>query len=146
MKVMEYMNTHVTTVLPTATLRDVVDKMDLYQVDTLPVVDEEGNLVGIVSEYDVAAILLPTKGSQTPSVSLAELSRLAREKIGWQVAQVMIPQVVTVEVQEDLAAALQTMLEHRLKCLPVTDHGKLVGLITRIDLCQAILDLETEVV
>src|SRR5260221_12958353 len=53
MQVRELMKTHVVKTTPDAPLAEAVDLMDIYQVNSLPVVDTEGRLVGILSEEDI---------------------------------------------------------------------------------------------
>jgi CBS domain-containing protein len=143
MKVFELMKTHVVKTTPEATLRDAVDMMDLYQVSGLPVVNAQDELVGVVSEYDVIHALLPEyvrlgEGARTgPREDLATLIARVRET---PVAQAMSSPAVAIDENTDVLDAVAIMLERRFKRLPVTSEGKLVGVISRIDICQAVLE------
>ncbi len=144
MRVLELMHTHVVTVQPEDTLRDAVDKMDLYQVSGLPVVDEEGRLVGVITEHDIIRELLPQRGeSQTEESYRAEWldlrTRAARVR-GMLVKQAMTSNVIAVDENTDVLEAAAIMLQKKVKRLPVTAEGKLVGIISRIDICQAVLE------
>lgn len=143
MKVFELMKAHVVKTTPEATLRDAVDKMDLYQVSGLPVVNARDELVGVVSEYDVIQALLPEyvrlgegAGSR-PQEDLATLVARVREM---PVGQAMSSPAVSVDENTDVLDAAAIMLERRFKRLPVTSEGRLVGVISRIDICQAVLE------
>src|SRR5438093_1538708 len=60
MKVLELMKVHVIRASADATLGDAVDMMDLYQVTALPIVDQEGRILGIVTERDITEWVLAT--------------------------------------------------------------------------------------
>ncbi|MGC8667007.1 MAG: CBS domain-containing protein [Chthonomonadales bacterium] len=143
MKVFELMKTHVVKTTPEATLRDAVDMMDLYQVSGLPVVNDRDELVGVVSEYDVIQALLPSYvqlgdgGGAAPNADLATLIARVRDT---PVAQAMSSPAVAVDENTDVLEAAAIMLQRRFKRLPVTSEGRLVGVISRIDICQAVLE------
>ncbi len=139
MRVIELMKSHVVKTTPDATLRDVVDLMDLYQVSGLPVVDASDRPVGIVTEYDVIeALLKPFTG--VPTGGDAELAALVESVRTRLVSEAMKTPVVSIDESADVLEAASAMLRHRIKRLPVTSEGRLVGVIGRIDICQAILE------
>lgn len=128
MRVLELMRSHVVTISPTASLAEAVDKLDLYQVSGLPVLDENDRLIGVVTEHDVISWVLPgpREGKQDPaSVTVSE---------------VMTAPAAHIDEYADVMDAVRLMLERRIKRLPVTSGGRLVGIISRIDVCQAILE------
>lgn len=144
MRVLELMKTHVIKTTPDASLHDAVDMMDLYQISGLPVVDSEDRLLGIVTEYDVIHSLLPP---------YAEAATSAPEEGGWKdfrtlvervkqkpVSEAMTTPVISIDENADVLEAASAMLAHRIKRLPVTSEGRLIGIISRIDICQAILE------
>jgi len=127
-RVLELMRSHVVTISPTASLAEAVDKLDLYQVSGLPVLDENDRLIGVVTEHDVISWVLPgsREGKQDPaSVTVSE---------------VMTAPAAHIDEYADVMDAVRLMLERRIKRLPVTSGGRLVGIISRIDVCQAILE------
>lgn len=143
MQVLELMKTHVIKVRPDVTIRDAVDMMDLYQISGLPVVDDDDRLVGVITEYDVIDSLLPHYARQAPhapdtgDADLKELVRQVRQKL---VSAAMTSPAIAIDEEADVLEAASTMVEKRVKRLPVTAHGKLVGIISRMDICQAILE------
>ena len=130
MKVLELMKVHVIKAGADATLGDAVDMMDLYQITTLPVVDEQDRLIGVISESDIVRSVLPP--FLNSAVDVPDRSA--------DVASRMSASVVSVDEGADVIEAARIMLERDLKRLPVTSEGKLVGTIGRIDICQAILE------
>ncbi len=136
MKVMDLMRVHVTTVTADETARDAVDKMDLYQVSGLPVVDENHSVVGLVSEHDIIKRLVPSYSTEGVGYEhdVDRLSDLARDVGFLKVRDLMTVGAVTVDESASALEAAKLMLQYRIKRIPVTSHGKLVGIISRIDI------------
>src|SRR5690349_5151949 len=119
MRVLELMKSHVIKAAPDATVRDVVDMFDLYQVTALPVVDAEDRLVGMVTESDIVRLLLPEvaddgAGPAGPVPATAPAMKEAT------VTQVMTAPAVAVEENCDIREAASIMRAGRIKRLPVT--------------------------
>jgi CBS domain-containing protein len=134
------MHTHVVTVQPEDTLRDAVDKMDLYQVSGLPVVDDEGHLVGVITEHDIIRELLPSPDETHSDESWHDLPARAARVRNMLVKDAMTSNVIAVGENTEVLEAAAIMLQKKVKRLPVTAEGKLVGIISRIDICQAVLE------
>ena len=98
-------------------VQDAMALMHEYHIGGIPVVDEEGHLVGIVTNRDL---------------------RFERNVMR-PVDEVMTSEhLVTTHVQTDLAAAAQILQENKIEKLPVVDaQGKLIGLITYKDITKA---------
>lgn len=99
------------------TVRDALEMMRSYHIGGIPVVDEDGHLVGIVTNRDL---------------------RFER-RLDKAIDEVMTHEnLVTTHARTDLAAAAQILQEHKIEKLPVVDaHNKLVGLITYKDITKA---------
>jgi len=126
MKTMEYVNAHAPFLKLDSTLRDAVDKMDIYQVTALPVVNDEGIFHGLITERQLFAIL---SGSLKAAGKPVEAFLQSRD--------------LFIEEESDVMDALAFMQRHDLDCLPVTSQGKLTGTIRLIDVCQAMLEADT---
>jgi CBS domain-containing membrane protein len=92
----------------------------------VPVVDEDGNLIGIVTERDFLRNVL-TDQADIPISVRDEVMRST------QIGDIMIQDVVTVEPDDLLPGAAQVMLDNKFGCLPVTDGPLLVGILTESD-------------
>ncbi len=142
MHVLELMKSHVIKTNPEATLQDAVDMLDLYQISGLPVVDSQGDLIGVITEYDIIQALLPEyhivkKESGSEWVGLHDrVERIKNKTVG----EAMSKPAISIDDAADVLEAASVMLEKRIKRLPVTNKGKLVGIISRIDICQAVLE------
>jgi len=121
------MTTPVVTFFAEQTMPLADDVMRLKHFRHLPVIDEEGRLVGLVSHRDLL-------GAQISSeTGLDRTQRHAFQK-DVRVSQIMTHDVWTVLPDTRAATAAETLLDHRFGCLPVVDGaGKLVGIVTERD-------------
>jgi CBS domain-containing protein len=105
-----------------------------YRVSGAPVVDESGNLVGVVSELDFVRPIESSAGRRRPK----RLSSASGISPGISmVAQVMRSPAITIEAGAPLRDAASLMLTHGIKRLPVLEGNRLVGIVTRADLLRA---------
>lgn len=132
MRVQEFVNTHAPILRLDSTLQDAVDKLDLYQVTLLPVLDEGGVVQGIITERAVFRIFFPDSPSESPRSA----SRLAQTPIT-QWMQTPAP-VLNEHTPIPEAAALMT--QTGLDTLPVEGEGQFIGTIRLVDCCQALIE------
>jgi acetoin utilization protein AcuB len=115
-------------------LREAVELVMMRRVRHIPVLDQKGRLVGIVTDRDIKRTL--------PS----PLSSAAREEYEailetTPLSRVMTPKPLTVEAESDVADAVQILVDSRIGGLPVVDRGALVGIFTERDALQGYLEL-----
>lgn len=140
MHVSEIMSTPPVTVRPRATLKSALDVMVELGIGCLPVVDDEGCLVAILTEAD----LLPKEAfggrrrrrrleATLGLLDPASMSMFAKAD-GRLVADVMTRRVVTARPDEEVRAVAERLVERRLTHLPVVDpHLRVVGVVSRRD-------------
>lgn len=143
MKVRDVMTSTVVTVTPDTPFPELVDRLLHYGISGLPVVDEDGHLVGIVTEADLVSKEAYGGRRRRALELLADLiagreTRWASKGKGRTAAQVMTTKVETARPGDDLRAAARRLVENRLKRLPVVDDGKLVGIVSRTDLLRVL--------
>jgi CBS domain-containing membrane protein len=108
------------------TLAAVFDLMDQHHVRHVPIVDGDGDLVGLVTHRDLAAIARATDTSVPVSNRLEVLAE-------GRVDEVMSVEVETATPDQDLASAAAMMLENKFGCMPVVEGSRLVGILTESD-------------
>jgi len=133
MKVSELMSRSVVTIQPSDTCRDAVGRMHRARVRHLPVVDTKGELVGVVTDRDLRHHLFDAR-------VLKEIGTIAVDTLleAVRVGDVMSSPVVSVRAGDELAEAARLMLEQKIGSLPVVDGGRVVGIVTEIDLLREI--------
>jgi acetoin utilization protein AcuB len=118
MLIVERMTRLPVTVTGETTVQQALHTIEERQVRHLPVLDDNGALVGIVSEKE-----------------------LLRASSGDSVEEIMTRDVITVTEYTALEEAARIMTDHRISSLPVVRDGKLVGIITETDLFQIFMEL-----
>lgn len=134
MLVGERMTRNPITVTEDTNIDDALHLMRERKVRRLPVLDHAGKMVGIVSDRD----LLHASPSPATSLSVYELHYLLSKLT---VKRVMSSPVITVSPDTPLEEAARIMADNKIGGLPVTEAGKLVGIITETDIFKTLLEL-----
>jgi CBS domain-containing membrane protein len=128
MKVRDIMTRDVATLDWNDELGLADDIMKLGRIRHLPVVDE-GRLVGIMSQRDLF------KASLASAMGFGEKAKREFMKTV-TVKEVMVDEVITISPETSIEEAAKVILEKKIGCLPVTEEGNLVGLITETDILR----------
>src|SRR5918995_4526978 len=146
MKVTDAMTSEVEVVGPEASLKEVASILAEHRISGLPVVDDGGDVLGVISEGDI--LLKETAEVPRGFRRLRhhkEASAVASTVEARTAGEAMSAPAVTVEPFWPLAEAAELMIEHGVKRLPVVEDGKLVGILTRFDLVQAFARSDAEI-
>jgi CBS domain-containing protein len=151
MTIRDVMTTSVLTVRPDTPLKDVARLLIDSDVSGVPVIDDQGAVLGVVSEGD---FLVKEQGPQAlRHRRLARLlgeSEATRRQIGKVAArtagEAMTTPAVTMEPSRSIQDAAAVMTERRVNRLPVVESGRLIGIVTRADLVRAYLRTDEELV
>ncbi|KAL5562482.1 hypothetical protein UlMin_032229 [Ulmus minor] len=144
-------NLHV--VKTTTTVDKALETLVEKRISGFPVIDDDWNLVGVVSDYDLLALDSISGGSQGdmnlfPDVdstwkTFNELQKLLGKTNGKVVGDLMTSNPLVVRETTNLEDAARLLLETKYRRLPVVDgEGKLVGIITRGSVVKAALHLK----
>ncbi|MCU0477600.1 MAG: CBS domain-containing protein [Chloroflexi bacterium] len=149
MKVADVMTRGVAAVHTETPLKDVAALMVERGISGVPVVDEAGVVVGVVSEADfvikergvagvrhrlLAGIFGESKRTQ------AELAKIEATTAG----EAMTSPAITVEAADTLQWAAEQMANRKINRLPVVEGGRLVGIVTRADVVRAFVRTDAE--
>ncbi len=123
------------TLRPQQSVSEAVDIMSENDLHRLPVVDENGKLVGLVTE----SIITSNTPNNASSLSVFELNYLLNKLT---ISDIMIKDVVTIGKEALLEEAAVLMRKNDIGCLPVvTEENELIGIITHNDIFTAFIDL-----
>ncbi len=112
------------SISPDGTLKDMVKDMLSLSIGSLLVLNEDGSIAGIITERDF-------------------LHNVNKHPDTWEsvrVGDVMITKVVSAEPDETLEEVMSIMTKHRVRHIPVTEGGKVVGMLSIGDIINASLD------
>ena len=121
------------TLQPHDTLAALYDLMDSRRVRHVPIVDEDGELVGLLTHTDLAMTALG-------SISYLPLSQERDLLQRRRVREVMVTEVETVEPDAALVEAASTLFDNKIGCLPVVEGSRLVGILTESDFVRRFVE------
>jgi CBS-domain-containing membrane protein len=150
MKASDVMTPNVVAVSPDASVVTAAELMLQKRISGVPVINGDGNLVGIVTEGDFLRRAETDTGRRRPRwiEFFMGPGRLADEYVhlsGRKVSDVMTHEVQTVPPDATLEQVVSLMERHNIKRLPVVDNGKVVGIVTRANLLHAVLSVANEI-
>jgi len=123
----DIMTDRIVTIGPDAFLQEAIEVILEMQVSGLPVVDADGRLIGIITEF----ALLTTAYDATT----------ACETVG----QHMTADVLTVDADDPIRKVADQFIVHRVRRVPVLEKGRIVGFITRRDVLKAVFESAPQV-
>lgn len=126
-KISEFMDQVVPTLTPDTPILTAVDFLLRHRVTGAPVVDGNGNLLGIITETDLLKLVTEGVDSKPPTDAI--------------VKDFMTTNPVTVSQSMDIYYVAGVFINNKFRRLPVVDDGRLVGAITRFDLLRVIQSL-----
>lgn len=135
-RVRDVMTSPVETVRPTASFKEVVERLRTRAISAVPVIDESGRIIGVVSEADLLVKEDRAAVEENRSFLPGRGSRQARAKAAASTAgELMTSPAVTIGPDAALAQVARQMRKHGVKRLPVVDEdGTAVGIVSRGDL------------
>lgn len=122
--VRQIMTDRVVTITPQDSVRDAIELLLARRISGLPVVDDAGRLVGVLTEFALLAIAYDQR------------------MLDDTVAQHMTTDVLTVEADDPVSKAADLFIVHRVRRAPVLQRGRLVGLVARRDVLESLYKAE----
>jgi CBS domain-containing protein len=116
------MTTDLVTVRPDASIEEAIQVLLNQSISGLPVVDDDGRLVGVITEF---ALLAVTYDKRVKNHT---------------VSQHMTRDVITVEINDPVSRIADLCIVHRVRRVPVMQNGRLIGVIARRDVLRALVE------
>lgn len=143
MKVSEIMQKRLITLREDVNLKKAAKILVQHRISGAPVLDEKGNIVGIISEKDIFKKLYPDYKEFYSSpeffVDFEELEKRVKDISHIKVGDIMIRKVITVSPQTPIMRVGSIMLARGIHRIPVVDkEGKLIGIVSRRDIFKNI--------
>ncbi len=147
MKAQDIMTREVTTIRPETSVREIAGLMMEKNISGVPVVGDDGAIVGIVSEGDLLhrAEVGTERKHKWWFQFFADSDAAAREYAkahGLSARDVMSRYVISVRDDADLRDVADILDSHRIKRVPVLHDGRLVGIVSRRDLVRALTQVQ----
>jgi acetoin utilization protein AcuB len=138
-RVRSLMHTPIITVTPEMSLAEVQRLMRDHHIRHIPVVAGPGyqRLVGMLTDRDLR------EAAPSPATTLTR-GEIAYQMATTAVQTCMTHEVVCIGPEAEMAQAARLLVERRIGCLPVVDHGTLVGVVTDIDCLRAFLQAASD--
>ena len=146
--VADIMDTDLVTVSPDTSVEDVVRTLKTHELPGVPVVNDGGRCVGIVTEADLVLtdeegdLHIPHYVELMGGIVYLEPLRRFEERLRKATAStagdMMTEDPVTVDATATVREAARIIAEEGHNRLPVVEHGRLVGVVTRVDVLQAL--------
>ncbi len=134
MLVKDWMTTDPITVNPDTSVMKASQVMKENNVRRLPVINDKGQVVGIVTDRD----LKEASPSKATTLDVHELYYLLSEL---KVKDIMSRKVITITAEETVEKAAVIMLEHKVTGLPVVDNGRLLGILSQGDVFRVLTSI-----
>lgn len=146
MKTKEIMHKRVVTVSPEMTLKELADLLIRRRISGAPVVDRQGNLVGVVSQTD---LVRHEHEAAPPAVDIYHIepdrSKIQRgfhveDPDSARVKDVMTPKVIAFEENIPVREIAKLMLQKHVHRVVITREGRVCGIVTTMDMLKILLD------
>lgn len=124
--VKDYMSGKLVTFQPDTDVLDAIHELLQHRISGAPVVDNFGNLVGMLSEFDCMSVVLTSGYHDEP---------------GGPVSELMVTDVKTVEASMSIMDIAQLFMESGIRRFPVISGNRLVGQISRRDVLRALSEI-----
>lgn len=132
--VQDLMSEELHTLSPTDTVHEARELMLKSRIRHIPIVDNEGEFVGLVTKHDILEV----------SVSaLAGIDNETRDELESAIplGEIMITDITIADAETSLLEAAKFMLEQKHGCLPVFQNSQLIGILTEADFVKLALHL-----
>jgi CBS domain-containing protein len=132
MRVKELMHRDVFTIRDNESVESLLEVLVGEHLHGAPVIDEEGRLVGVVSQQDIFFGTMTREGGTG--------SRVPKSLEGLHVKDIMTSPAVSADEETELAALCRMMYKLRIHRVPIVNDGRVTGIVSSLDICAAFAD------
>jgi len=125
-KVKDYMTTKLITFRPEIDIFEAIEILQSHRISGAPVIDSNGQLVGILSEGDCLKAIIKD---------------IYYEEAGGKVTDYMSTEIATIGPEDDIIDIAVEFQKQKRKRFPVLEDGELVGQISQRDILRAVLEI-----
>ncbi len=127
-----------------ADMRRAAEIISISEVSDLMVIDHDNRFIGVLSEGDLIRTILPNfdevlRAGGTLDDAFKFFVQKGHELVNRPIDPWVIHNSITMKTTDDIAKAAVVMVEKQIRRLPVVDDGKLMGTVSRSDICRAII-------
>ena len=142
--VRDIMTRDIVKVRPDTSVSDIAILMSQHRISGLPVVDEQDRVLGVVTELDMVVrntrfklpafftLLNATIYLETP----AHIKERLQHMLGLTAHEIMSEKAITITADASIEALAEMMVGRRVNPIPVVEHGRLVGIVSRSDIVR----------
>ncbi len=134
MRVSDIMTPNPATIKPDDTLQDAITLMESCGSRHLPVIDDDGKLVGIISDRDCRLALNSPTAMRFTWQDEEVTNRTS-------VLAMMTPAPITIQKDAPIQQAAELMLTNHISALPICDNDQLIGIVTSSDLLRQLMQM-----
>jgi CBS-domain-containing membrane protein len=144
----DIMNSEVITITDESTVKELARVLAIHQISGVPVINDKGKLVGVVTEsdliYQTKKVHIPTVITILDSVFYLEnpdkMGDEMKKMAGTKVKDILTSSPVTVTEDTPMDEIATIMAEKNMHTLPVVNKGGLVGVIGKKDIIRTLID------
>jgi CBS domain-containing protein len=146
MNVRDFMIRRIITAKPSTTVKELISILETNRIGGVPIVDNKGNLVGIISDGDIVRFLSPQKEKIYLAYYIAyvedaqKIEDVLRERLNTPLEEIMVKKnIKTLSPDDDFESAIRLISRHHFKKIPVVNGaGRVVGIISRGDIIHSL--------
>lgn len=144
MRIRDVMTVRTARIRHDSSLQHAAEMVALSRVSDLMAIDDENNFIGVLSEGDILRNAMPDideileEGGSLDTAFNIFLSK-GRDLSELPITPLIIREPIVVDPEDHVAKAATVLVDKQIRLLPVIQDGKLVGTVSRADICRAVV-------